>query len=120
MRMSALMSPAETARGIAERHLQDASEGDREALTEAIRWAIIQGQIAARQPPEVELTRAPAIVNQIVWFVDHWLVRMRGANYAEQANALQECRSKVLVLCGIVPAQNKPVVKAKELARGKG
>lgn len=86
-------------------------------MAEAIRRAIIQGQIAARQPPEVELTRAPAIVKQIVSFVDHYMSRMRGASYAEQANVLQACRTKVLALHGIVPVQgqNKPVVRAKDL-----
>jgi hypothetical protein len=95
------LSPAEVAEQIAKQYLPDAPEGKRYALAEAIRWAVLQGQIEARQPPEVELARAPAIVKQIVNFVDHFLLRMRGASYAEQANELETARGRVLAAHGI-------------------
>lgn len=105
------MSPAETGERIALAHLADAEPAARLALAEDIRWAIVQGQIAARQPPELELVRADAIVRQLVSFTDDLLLRMPGASYAEQANALEACRARVL-------AMQKPA--EKELARAAG
>lgn len=116
------MNPTEKAQQIVDSHIPEGGAVDRGALADAIRWAIVQGQIAARQPPEVTLDQAPAIARQIVWFIDDYLRRMRGASYVVQADALRYCRARVLELHGIVPlsGQRKLVAKAKELKREAG
>jgi hypothetical protein len=116
------MSPSEKAEQIVRMHLPDGPEAARLGLTEAIRWAIVQGQIEARRPPEVELARAPAIVQQIVSFVDEYLLRMRGANYVEQANELEALRARVAAAHGLSQACDasggKKLMGKAQMARG--
>ena len=119
------MTPAQAAEQIARTHLPDGPKAAQLGLAEAIRWAIVRGQIDARQPPEVELARAPAIVRDIVDLVDGYLVRMRGASYVELANELRTVRTRLLAAHGIVPDKpvdgtKKPGGKAEELKRVTG
>lgn len=111
-------SAAETGRTIAEVHLPDGTEMSRARLAEAIRWAIIQGQIEARQPPKLPHATAPMIVRQIVCFVDDYLLRLYGADYVELANKLQHCKTRVFKLHGVLPERKLVQSAIKAKARG--
>ena len=74
---------------------------DRQALVDGIRYAMVQAQTDVLQPPELRPGAAPLIVETVVRFVDHYLRRLRSAAYFDQANALRECRVRVLALHGI-------------------
>ena len=111
------MTASQVAKRIVDTHAPELPE--RAELEEAIRLAIVQWQIEARQPVEMSPLQACGIAYQIVVFVDDWNARLRGSDYPEQANELQALRGRVLAVLGI--AEKKPVGKATELKRvGRG
>ncbi|MGP0071220.1 MAG: hypothetical protein ACLPWF_04720 [Bryobacteraceae bacterium] len=120
------MNPTLVAQSIAEQHLAAAPAAARLALAEDIRWAIIQGQIAARQPPELPPSMASTIVYRILHFVDEYRARL-GSGAPELENLLRQARAEVCALHGITPVedapvggQRKPMARAAELKRGAG
>jgi len=103
----------ERARSVVEAYVPEESGVKREALIDAIRREIVQAEIAVKQPPELPESMACTVVYQILYFVDEQLARMRGASYAEQANALRECRIRILAMYGIETVERKPVQSAE-------
>jgi hypothetical protein len=107
-------TPAEVADGIVEAHIPERSKISRLALSDAIRWAIIQGQNEARQPLGLSGEHIPAIVRQFVGFTDDYCARLHGAGYDKAANALEACRARVLAIHGMANAERKPVGRVEK------
>ncbi len=99
------MDPVETAKRIVFTHLPDAPERKRQSLVEEIRWAIVQGQIEARQPLELPPAAAASIVYEILFFIDEYMDRLQGACYTVQLRQLQVARRKILKLHKIAESQ---------------
>lgn len=84
---------------IVETHVREGLPiSDPAQLADDIRRAIVQGQVAARQPEELDTERVSAIVWQIVQFIHEYEMKLNAAVYPDQANALQECKRRVLAL----------------------
>lgn len=107
------MTPPDRARLIMETFFKPGVRLNKAALEEEIRWALVQAHIEALQPPELE-RNAPAIVVQIMAFIQDYRIRLRSAQYAEQANALQECKRVVMGL------ERKPVQSEYSDSRAAG
>jgi hypothetical protein len=110
------VTPVEEARRIVDQYAPEI--GRREELMEAIRWAIVQGQIAAKQPPELPASMAGTIVYQVLFFVDEVLDRLRGSDVVEQANELRLVRARVVRMFGITPLNNADVHKKPVVTQG--
>jgi hypothetical protein len=102
------VNPYQQAREIVEANVPEDSGVERAALVEAIRRAILLGQIEARQPLELTPEMAPAIVYQIVSFVDDYCARLHQSGYPVAANALQTCKRRVLAIHGIKAPESVP------------
>lgn len=102
------MTPEQAAADIVAQHLPDLPEVRAYALREAIRWAMVQQRIEARRPPELPAQHLPAVVEEIVWFIDDYEIRV-GADYVSHIRALRECKARVLALAlgQQVPARKK-------------
>jgi len=111
---SSAPSPEQEAKRIVEAHVPHYAEIDRGALADAIRWAIMQGQITARQPLNVTPDQVPAIAYQIISFVEDYATTLHASSYCRVANELAACKRRVLALHGIeAPAiPRKPVASA--------
>ena len=113
------MTAQEQAQEIVRTYCPQPGSLNQRALIEAIRRAIIQADVAKRQPPELTASQAGSIVYQILFFVDEWARALNAAEYPDQANALADCRRKVLA---IMQAPRKPVLRevGGTRARAKG
>jgi hypothetical protein len=112
------MTPYELAKQIVEEHVPESSRVRRSSLIEAIRRAILLGQIEARKPLDVTPQMVPAIVYQFVDFVNDYRERLQYEEYPAAANALQDCIREVLALHGVEPAiSRKPVAGEARPAR---
>jgi hypothetical protein len=112
------VTPFETARDIVDSHVPENSGVRREALADAIRWAIIQAEIQARQPAELPASMAGTVVYRMLYWIDRYR-SMVGSGPAELENLLREARADVCALHGIEVIERKPVRSAESSVRRK-
>lgn len=92
------MTPYEEAVRIVSGWVPEEANVNRVDLAEEIRSTIVRMQIVSRQPLDVDVKTASAIVYQIVYFVNDWCQRLRQLEYFKAANELEDCKHKVLEL----------------------